>query len=147
MAETVSVRNPHPERNKTESKSKFEVRRMGLILQQSAGSANLIKLRNHVHPDYGFDLVGNRLNLIDSTLHIGGISLFVAHRHQRRVVRLVECIYMAVKSTHADSTAALAASHAFSAIAIFCGRWDRLGFCNESDCSLSRRDRDRGDPR
>ena len=40
-----------------------------MILQQSEGSANLIKLRNHVYPDYGFDLVGHRVDPVDLALY------------------------------------------------------------------------------
>ena len=68
----------------------------GMILQQSEGSANLIKLRKHVHPDYSFDISADRLVAGGAALYAGGLSLLMADRNQWRVVCMAECVCLAI---------------------------------------------------
>ena len=95
MAETSFGRISHPERNTRVSNIKFRDITHVVILQQTEGSANLIKLRNHAHSDYGLDLVDHRVDFVDPAFHFGGIPVFMADRYKRCVICLVECVPVA----------------------------------------------------
>ena len=95
-AETSRVCVSHPESKNKAINNRVQVRCMRMIVQQSGSSANLIKLRKHVHPDYSFDIGADRLVAGGTALYTGGLSLLMADRNQRRVVRVAECVCLAI---------------------------------------------------
>ena len=95
-AETSRVCVSHPESKSKAINNIGQARCMRMIVQQSGRSANLIKLRKHVHPDYSFDIGADRLVAGGAALYVGGLSLFMADCNQWNVVRLVKCVCLAI---------------------------------------------------
>ncbi len=125
----------------------MRARRMRTIVQQSEGSANLIKLRKHVHPDYSFHIVIDRAGAVDFAFYVGGISLLLVDCNQRRIVRLDQCFHLAVEYAVSNSTAALETGFAFPAIAVLHRRWHRMGVRAQHGDVVSGGHPDGGHPR
>ena len=86
------------------------VRCMGAILQQSENSANLIKLRKHVHSDYGFDPDHHCVDPGDAAIHVGRISILMVNCNEWCIFCMDQCICVATdEDATPNSTAALAA--------------------------------------
>ncbi len=146
-AETSRVCVSHPERKSKAINNRGQARCMRMIVQQSGSSANLIKLRKHVHPDYSFDIGADRLVASGAALYVGGLSLLMADCNQWRVVCMAECVCLAIAAADRNPFAGVAARCALSSIAFFCSGFNCLGICIEFGIVVSRGDSHRDDTR